>query len=431
MNTTQLAFFGGEPIGGVAADPHPAFSPAAIRRVTELLQSGETVALSKGNPLMAEAEAAIAEWQGVPHCMATSSGHAALHSALIGLEVASGDEVITTPYTWGASISCILHNNAIPVFADVDPETGLLDPAAVEALITPRTRAILAVHIYGQPADMTALCGIARKHGLVVIEDGSQAHGAIHQGRKVGQFGDAAGFSCMGGKLLATSEGGYMVTPHAGVYWKAALCGQHMGRSSEPGFPDDLRPYIDSLVYTYRMSPITAILLTEQVKKLDAENAGRRRNAALFREALAGLPSVHFPQYAAGDEPSYHMLTINYQPEAAGISRETYLRALQAEKVGIFAYIPSAIPGWRRLHWQDYDGPRVMWSENLRRYGADYRAVRLPNCELKIARSLEMGWNYIRDDAARISQLASAFYKVEEQLPALREWEKHASKAQA
>jgi dTDP-4-amino-4,6-dideoxygalactose transaminase len=429
MNATKLALLGGEPIGEVHSDPHPDFSPEAIARVTELLQRGQTVGLNKENRPLGEAEAAIAAWQGVAHCLATSSGHAALHSALIGLEIASGDEVITTPYTWGASISCILHNNAIPIFADVDPETGLLDPATVEALITPRTRAILAVHIYGQAANMTALCSIARKHGLVVIEDGSQAHGAIHQGRKVGQFGDAAGFSCMGGKLLATSEGGYMVTPHAEVYWKAALCGQHMGRSGEKDFPENLLPYVDSLLYTYRMSPITAILLAEQLKKLDAENAGRRRNVALFREALAGIASVRFPQYAAGDDPSYHMLTMNFQPEAAGISKETYLQALQAEKVGIFQYIPSPISTWRRLHWQDYDGPKVMWTENLRRYGVDYRQVQVPKCEFKIARSLEMGWNYIRDDETRINKLAAAFHKVEEQLPALREWEVHEHKA--
>ncbi|MHB9032632.1 MAG: DegT/DnrJ/EryC1/StrS family aminotransferase [Anaerolineae bacterium] len=425
MNTSKLALLGGEPVGPIPPDPHPDFSPEAIARVTALLQSGETVGLSKGNRPTGEAEAAIAAWQEMPYCMVTSSGHAALHSAVIGLEITSGDEVITTPYTWGASVSCILHNNAIPVFADVDPETGLLDPAAVEALITPRTKAILAVHIYGQAANMTALCAIAKKHGLMVIEDGSQAHGAIHAGKKVGTFGDAAGFSCMGGKLLATSEGGYLVTPHADVYWKAALCGQHMGRQGEPGFPDELRPYVDSLVYTYRMSPLTAVLLSEQLKQLDARNAGRRRNVALFRTALADLVSVRFPQYATGDSPAYHMLTMNFQPEAAGISKDTYLKALQAEKAGIFAYIPSPIPTWPRLQWQDYAGPKVMWTETLRRYGADYRDVQLPNCEKKIARSLEMGWNYIHDDPARIEKLAAAFHKVEENLPALREWEKH------
>ena len=426
MNSNALALLGGEPVGEVQPDPHPIFSPEAIRRVTELLQQGQTVALGRGNPVLAEAEDAIACWQGVPHCLTTSTGTAALHSAVMGLELTAGDEVITTPYTWGASISCLLYNNAVPIFADVDPETGLLDPASVEERITPRTRGILAVHIYGQAANMTALCAIATKCGLAVIEDGSQAHGALHRGRKVGQFGDAAGFSCMGGKLLASSEGGYMVTPHEQVYWKAALCGQHYGRSSETGFPEMLRPYVDSLATSYRLSPLTAVLLSEQLKKVDKENEGRRRNAALFRQELAGVQSVRFPSYAEGDVPSYHMLTMNFQPEYAGLRRDTYLRALQAEKVGVFAYIPSPITTWRRLQWQSYDGPRVMWTETLRRAGVDYAAMEVPNCQIKVARSLEMGWNYVRVDDARTRRLASAFHKVEENLHALRAWERKA-----
>ncbi len=429
MSTSKLALLGGNSVGAPPSDKHPNFNKEVIGRITELLERGETVAFNKQNTCLGEAEAAIAQWQEVPYCLTTSSGHAALHSAVMGLEISSGDEVITTPYTWGASISCILHNNAIPIFADVDLETGLLDPASVEGRITPRTRGILAVHIYGQAANMTALCDIAKEHGLIVIEDGSQAYGALHKGRKVGQFGDAAGFSCMGGKLLASSEGGYMVTPHEDVYWKAALCGQQMGRSGEDGFPDALRPYVDSLIHTYRLSPLTAVLLTEQLKKLDEENEGRRRNVALFRQAMKGVESVRFPNYPEGDEPSYHMLTMNFNPEAASIAKATYIRALNAEGVGIFSYIPSPINTWRRLQWQDYDGPKVMWTETLRQHGVDYTQVEVPNCELKIERSLEMGWNYICINEAGMKQLASSFHKVEENLNALREWEAKENKS--
>jgi dTDP-4-amino-4,6-dideoxygalactose transaminase len=167
--------------------------------------------------------------------------------ALAGLEVGPGDEVITTPFTWGASVSCILHQGAVPVFADVDRKTGLIDPGSIEAVITKRTRAILAVHIFGQPAAMQRIMKIAAKHDLVVVEDGSQAHGATIGGRVVGGFGHAAGVSCMGGKLLATSEAGYMVTPNEDLYWKACLLSQHMGRPPDRGFPDKMRPLVDSL----------------------------------------------------------------------------------------------------------------------------------------------------------------------------------------
>lgn len=425
MGTKTLALLGGEPTGAPAPNRHPAFTDETIQRVVDLMESGRTVGLSKSSPEIKEAEDAIADWQGVPYCLLASSGHAALHDCLIGLEVTSGDEVITTPFTWGASIACILHNNAIPVFVDVCPDTGLLDPEQVEAAITPRTRAILAVHIFGQAADMTRLCAIAKRHGLVVIEDGSQAHGAIHARRKVGTFGDAAGFSCMGGKLLATAEAGYMVTPHQDVYWHAALCGQHRGRSPEPGFPHDrLGKYVDSLVYTYRLSPLIAVMLAEQVRKLDAENGGRRENVAMFRNAMAGVSLVQFPDYPDGDDPAYHMLTMNFDAEFAQVSKAAFFAAMHAEGVSCHQYIPSPIPTWPRLHWQDYDGPKVMWTESLRQSGIDYREVRVPNCERKIAQSVEMGWNYILPDAAKMQQLANTFGKVEENLPALRDWER-------
>ena len=424
MSASQLALLGGEPVGAPPANVHPNFLPEALARVAEVVKAGRTVGLNKNIPEIREAEDAIAAWQGVEHCMVTSSGHSALHSCVMGLELSWGDEVITTPFTWGASISCILHNNAIPVFVDVCPETGLLDPGKIEAAITPRTRGILAVHIFGQAANMTAIREIADRRGLVVIEDGSQGHGAIHAGRKVGTFGDAAGFSCMGGKLLATAEAGYMVTPHKDVYWKAAMCGQHMGRSPEADFPHDrLGKYVDSLLYTYRLSPVFAVMLTEQVKKIDAENAGRRASVALFRKAMQGLRCVSFPEYAPGDDPVYHMLTMNFDADFAGVRKTTFFGALAAEGVGCFQYIPAPIPTWPRLHWQTYDGPKIMWTEPLRQSGIDYRAVEVPNCLRKIERSVEMGWNYIEADGAKMQRLATAFRKVEENLPALRDWE--------
>ena len=424
MSTQTLALLGGEPVGAAQVPQHPNFSSEAIRRVTTLLERGVTVGLNRNCREIEEAEQAIADWQGVPYCLGTASGHAALHSALIGLEITDGAEVITTPFTWGASISCILHNNAVPVFADINPLTGLIDPVSVEQCITPKTKAILVVHLFGQAVDMTSICRIAKQHDLAVIEDGSQAHGALHDNKKVGGFGDAAGFSCMGGKLLASSEAGYMVTPHEEVYWKGSMGGQHMGRSPEAGFPDELRTYADSLVYTYRLSPINAVLLVEQLKKVDGEISARRENVETLRTKLAGVKSVVFPTYAEGDVPSYHLITMNFVPEAAEISRETYIKALVAEGVGIFSYVPAPIPFWPRMQWNNYAGPRVMWTEMLERHGVEYMNTHIPNCEHKINHSLEMGWNYTNTDDGSIDRLASAFLKVEKNLVELRDWER-------
>ncbi|MAF09947.1 hypothetical protein CMK11_05795 [Candidatus Poribacteria bacterium] len=422
MSTRTLALLGGDPVQQPAQDPHPTYSDKAMRRVTELLERGHTVGLNKNDAVVRETEEAIARWQSAPHCLGTSSGHGALHAALAGLEITGDDEVITTPYTWGASTGCILHNGAVPVFADVDPTTGLLDAASVEAAVTPKTRAILAVHIFGQAANMTAICEVAQRRGLKVIEDGSQAHGALHRGRKVGTFGDAAGFSCMGGKLLAATEAGYMVTRDANVYWRASMACQHMGRSPEPGFPDELRPFADSLVYTYRLATVNAVLLTEQLQKLDDEIAGRRQNADAFRAGLSGVGSVALPEYTDGDAPSYHMLTMNFDPEHAGVSRSTYSAALKAEGVSAGPYVPSPISQWARLD-PDSGGPRNMWDDAIRRSGRVLADTELPNCEHKIARSLEMGWNYILPDSTRIGRVADAFHKVEDNLSTLRDHE--------
>jgi perosamine synthetase len=423
MPQEWLALLGGEPAGVSGAGRWPRFDPEAIARVVELLERGETVTLGKRG-VIEEAETALSAYHGGRHVLALNSGHAGLHAALMGLEIGPGDEVITTPYTWGASIACILHAGAVPVFVDVDPVTGLLNPAAIPAAVTPRTKAVLAVHIYGQPADMPAIHAVSQRHGLFVIEDGSQAHGAAIHGEKVGNFSDAAGFSCMGGKLLATAEAGYMVTPHADVYWKAALMCQHYGRSADPGFPEAYKPYVDSLVFTYRLSPLIAALFPTQVAKLDGEVAARRENVARLRGALAGVAWLRFPDYPTGFEPSYHMLTMNFVPEAAGVSRGTILKALGAEGVGISAYVPSSISTWQRLQWRGYDGPVPLWLAGLERAGVDYSAVKLLGCEFKIAHAMEMGWNYVTPDPEAMVRLAAAFRKVDLHLETLRDWER-------
>jgi dTDP-4-amino-4,6-dideoxygalactose transaminase len=425
---TSLALFGGTPVGAPLKPQFPRFTERARQRVDELLQSGPMVGLSNEHPQIGEAERTIAEWHGVHRCLTTASGHGALHAALIGLEVTGGAEVITSPYSWGASISPILHNDAVPVFADVDPERGLLDAQAVEEAIGSRTEGILVTHLYGQPADMTALCAVAQRHGLALIEDGSQAHGARHRGTRVGGFGDAAGFSCMGGKLLATTEAGYLVTNRDDVYWKAIISCQHAGgtehpgRATEPGFPSDLAPYIDSLNYTYRLGVLNAVLMVEQLAKLDDENAARARNRARLVDLLADVTSISVPRYPDG-EPVFHMVSLNFVPEEAEVSKETYMAALRAEGAPVFSYVETPLHRLERLR-KGTGAPKTMWMDRLRRAGIDYAGLDLPGCNHKVDRSIEMTWNWIDDDLEAMRQLADCFLKVEEQLPRLRDYER-------
>ncbi len=421
----KLAFLGGEPVGQVTSPKFPVFTKDAISRVVEVLEDGQMVGLDSRHPAIGAAEDAISEYHGGRHALAVSSGHASLHMALMGVDVGPGDEVITTPYTWGASISCILHQSAIPVFADVDTMTGLLDPASIESCITPRTKAILVVHLYGQPADMTAISRIGKKNGLAVIEDGSQAHGAIWKNKVVGNWGDVAGFSCMGGKLLATGEGGYLVTGNPDIRWRACLSTQHMGRSAEPGFPAKYLPYVDSLLYTYRISTVMAVLMAEQFKKLDSELANRRGNVGYLRKRLADSQFLEFPDYGQHAIPSWHMVTANFRLEEAGISRDTFSKALKAEGLSWSPYVPKPIPEWTRLQWRGYKGPKVMWMENLKRAKVRYEKSDIPNCRFKCERSLEFNTNnFIEPAEKEMDKAAEIVYKVERNIFALRDWEK-------
>lgn len=423
--TSTLAINGGTPAHTMAAPKYPTFDHSAFERMEVALADGPPQGLSKAHPIIDELETALAEFHQVEHCLCASSGHGALQSALIGLELTDGDEVITSPYSWGASVSCILHNDAVPAFADVFPDTGLLDPDQLESALTSRSRAILVPHLYGQPSDMTAIMAFAERHDLLVIEDGSQAHGARHRGRRIGSFGHASGFSTNGVKPLATTEGGYMVTRLAEVYWKATISCQHagrgelVGRASEPGFPDELRPYIDSLVYTYRPNLLPAILTLDHLPRVDAENAARRQNAELLAGHLGGVESVRMPEYDSADECVFHMVTLNFDADHAGIDRDTYLKALQAEGVPAVAYVERGLHRSPRLR-PDSQGPRVMWSGALRRRGFDPDALELPGCEAKVATSIEIPFNFPAVDEELMASLAGAFIKLEENLSDLR-----------
>lgn len=426
----KLALLGGTPVGKITYPKFPTFTDRAIERTAEMLRAGKLFGLGRKHvPEIGEAEAVISRYHGNRHVLATSSGHAALQSALAGLEICCGDEVITTPYTWGASISCILHQNAIPVFVDVERETGLIDPAQIEAAITPRTKAILAVHLFGQPANLKRLRAIADKHKLMLIEDGSQAHGAEIDGLRVGTVGDAAGFSCMGGKILATTEAGYMVTPHELAYWKGAMIGQHMGRFSDGGMPEALAPYRDSLVYTYRVEPFNAVLLTEQFAKLDGELAERRRHADLLRRHLASARFLKLPNYAAGVKPSYHLLSFTLDSEAAGVTRDTFAAAMKAEGLNMIGYVPSPISDWPRLHWQDYRGPRVSWLSALEAAKVDYRGMALPNTRWRVDHALETGFDMVTPNEPMIARMAEIILKVEANIEALRDHERRVGPA--
>jgi dTDP-4-amino-4,6-dideoxygalactose transaminase len=429
-DAATLALLGGAPARASEPRQYPVYGEEGKRRVAALLDRGEAFGLSKHHPDIGAIENALAEYFGVGWVLGTNTGQGALQSALIGLELTGGDEVITSPNSWGVSVSCILHNNCIPTFADVIEGTGLLDPASVRERVTDRTRAILVPHIFGNPADMTALRAIADEHGLKLIEDGSQAAGAKHRGRRVGSFGDASGFSANGVKPLAATEAGFMLAKDESTYWNAIVSGQHAGmselpgRSMEPGFPDALRPAIDALIYSYRLTPVNAALMLDALGRLDAENEVRRRHLALLRERLDGLGSVSLPDVLFDDDESaVHQVIVRFDAEHAGVTKETYMEALKAEGLMCHQYIARPLNANPRLS-PDWDGPRVMWTDNFRRANYDPTTLELPHAENQIRDTFNLTWNYVDYEPEFVGRIADVFVKLEDNLDALRDHER-------
>jgi len=235
------------------------------------------------------------------HCVALSNGTDALHLALLALGVGTGDEVITTPLSFFATAEAILYTGARPVFADVDPRTACLDPGCVEALITGRTRAIMPVHLYGHPADMTGLLGVARAHGLAVIEDACQAHGALHEGRKVGALGTGGAFSFYPTKNLgAYGDAGAFVTSDAQIAERVRLLRNH-GQNG---------PYRHAMVgRNCRMDGFQGAVLNVKLKHLDRWNARRREIAECYARGLSSTP-LELPKEAPYARSAWHLYVV-------------------------------------------------------------------------------------------------------------------------
>jgi dTDP-4-amino-4,6-dideoxygalactose transaminase len=271
-----------------------------------------------------------ARYVGSKHCLTTCSGTAALHMALAAVGVGPGDEVITSAFTFLASASCALHQNAIPVFVDIDPRTYCMDPSKLEAAITERTKVIIPVHIQGMPADLDPILAIARKHNLFVIEDACQAHGAMYKGRKVGTFGQVGTFSLNNFKNLCGGEGGLFVTDNEEYLDKGILIrcfGDEVDEVSRR------RVYNASILgYMYRNQELPAAFARGQLRHLDQYNAARIENAKYLSRELAKIPGVIPPYCPPENEHVYFMYNVRFDPARAGVTCEPRRFRVAVEK---------------------------------------------------------------------------------------------------
>jgi len=284
----RLAVNGGEP--ALPPDyPFLKWPPTDERDETLVLEALRQPNHTSGGPHVRELEAEFAAWNGNRHAIATCYGGAALHMCVAGCNVGAGDEVITTALSWTTSATCIIHHCAVPVFADVEWDAMCLDPAAIEAAITDRTKAILVVHYWGISCDMDAIMDIARRRGLAVIEDACQGHGALYNGRKVGTIGDCAAFSMNQNKNLCGGEGGFFVTEDDAILQRAKA----VMSFSDMRPPDAGRDYHEyGLGYKYGLANLPAAFALSQLRKLDSTNAWAQENWQRLDEQVADLPHL-------------------------------------------------------------------------------------------------------------------------------------------
>jgi perosamine synthetase len=343
----RLAVAGGSP--AVPPGCHrswPEITAADRAALARVLDRGEL-----WGPNAPEAGALQREWAeyvGVRFCLMVNSGTAALHCAVVAAGVRPGDEVIVPAFGFVATPMAVLHAGAVPVFCDIDPLTHALDAGRAGELVGDRTRALMPVHVHGLPADMDDLRALAGRHGLALLEDPAQAHGAAYRGAKAGALGDCAGFSLNGSKNLSAGEGGLFVT-HDEDAFLAARRLAIFGEDTPPTGPGRYRAYWSHGVgWNYRSHELTAALARSQLRRLDHHNRTAQRNAALLNAGLSDLPGLEPPHVPDDRTCVFYRYRIRIDPEELGFAgpplelRDRLLWALQAE--GVAASLWQLLP---------------------------------------------------------------------------------------
>jgi perosamine synthetase len=277
--------------------------------------------ISSTGPYVKRFEAEFAERCGTRTAISVANGTVALHLALAALGVSSGDEVIVPSLTYIATANAVRYVSAEPVFVDVDPATWCIDPAAIDAAITPRTKGIIVVHLYGHPADMDAVNEVAERHGLWVVEDAAEAHGAHYRGRPTGSLGTMATFSFYGNKIVTSGEGGALTLNDPELERRLRLL---RGQGMDP----ERRYYFIEVGYNYRLTNLASALLCAQLERLDQILAARRKIFNLYRDALADIPGIGFQPVALWADPAPWMFCATVDEQAYGITRDELMALL-------------------------------------------------------------------------------------------------------
>jgi perosamine synthetase len=302
----------------------PDLAGRELEYVAECIASGW---ISSQGEYVRRFEAGFAELSGVEHALATSSGTTALHLALAALGVGPGDEVIVPDLTFIATANAVSYCGASVVLVDVDPLTWTMAPAAVEAALTPRTKAIVPVHLYGHPADMDPLRSLADRSGVFVVEDCAEALGARYRSRRVGSLSTLACFSFYGNKTLTTGEGGMLVGRDAALMERARMLRDH-------GMSKERRYYHSEIGFNYRLTNLQAAVGVAQLERIESIFARKAQIDRRYRDRLAGVAGLTLPPRAAWADPVCWLFTLLVDERASRRSRDELLAHLEAKQIG-------------------------------------------------------------------------------------------------
>jgi len=399
----KLAIQGGSPVRTEPFPAWPIFGEDEERRLIQALRSGNW-GKQQGEEVT-QFEQRFAEYHQAKHGLAVVNGTAAIRIALVAAGIGTGNEVIVPPSTFLATASAVVEANATPVFVDIELETSNIDPEAIRLAITPRTKAIIPVHLGGLPANMDAIMKIAREHDLIVIEDACHAHGASYKGRRVGAIGQMGVFSFQSSKNLNCGEGGIILTNDdelAGNCWSIHNCGRR------PGFA-----WYDHFTIggNYRLGEFQGAVLNAQWDRFESQAETRETNGVYLTERLARIPGIT-PQARTADctRHAYHLFSLRFDPDVFGVSREVFLEALAAEGVtGLAGYV---IPLYRQPLFENQAfGPYTACQAT--HPDLNYRQASCPNCEtISNIQGVWLEHRYMLGSRADMDDIATAIEKV-------------------
>jgi dTDP-4-amino-4,6-dideoxygalactose transaminase len=402
LKGSDLAINGGTPVRTKPFPKWPVWDETDVQALTDTLRGGQW---GIGGGMVSEFEKAFAEFQNAKYCTALANGTAAIEVALRAVGVEAGDEIIVPPYTFIATASACLMVNTVPIFVDIEPDTYNIDPTKIEAAITDRTRAIIAVHIAGCPADMDGVMAVAKKHNLRIIEDAAQAHAAEWRGRRVGAIGDVGTFSFQSSKNLNSGEGGACVTDDEDLYYRCWSL-QNVGRAPKGKWYEH-----PLLGWNLRLTQFQSALLLSQLKRVPAQTERRTANAKYLTAQLSQIPGIR-PMRV--DERvtrhAYHLYMFRYDgSEFGGLPRADFIKAMNAEGITCSS---GYVPLYKELAFRNCD----VYSAGFKLAGheVDYDKVSCPVCEKACAEEavwLYQAW-FIGEDHRDMDDIVAAIAKI-------------------